>query len=209
MTEQSQAGRRPKDQKRIPLSVRITPQTRVNLLASAAQTGRSITQEAEARLDESFAERAYPPEVGAMAELLARAMAEVGSFITGANFWSGHRPGLGQASWINDGYAYDQAMKAALHILLLGRPDGPRAPHGLFPTFDTQSDNPNLSRQIGRQVADGILEVMRGRHRPEDGGRAALWTGRVREKLGTLGERLDRQPEPDEYFGTSATGDQE
>jgi hypothetical protein len=59
-----------------------------------------------------------------------------------------------------------------------------------------------LARQMGKQIADGILEVMRGRHK-DDGATAALWAARVREKLGTIGARLDRHPSPDEYFAAT------
>jgi hypothetical protein len=54
MAKQLRRGRRSKDQKRIPLSMRITPSTRARLEAAAAENGRSITQEAEIRLDQSF-----------------------------------------------------------------------------------------------------------------------------------------------------------
>jgi hypothetical protein len=46
--------RRTKDQKRIPLSMRITPALRDLLVSQAAENGRSITQEAEIRLQQSF-----------------------------------------------------------------------------------------------------------------------------------------------------------
>jgi hypothetical protein len=54
MAKQLRPGRRRKDQKRIPLSMRTTPSTRARLEAAAAENGRSITQEAEIRLDQSF-----------------------------------------------------------------------------------------------------------------------------------------------------------
>jgi hypothetical protein len=171
--------------------VRITPQTRARLVEAAAASGRSITQEAEFRLDASFAETAYPPEIGALAELLARIMAEVGATVTGANRLSGY----GRTDWVEDGFAFDQAVKAALHVLRLSRPTGSRAPHGIFPTLDGP-DLPTLSRQIGKRVADGILEVMRGRERD----RSALWSSRIREKLGAIGDRLDKHPSPDGFF---------
>jgi hypothetical protein len=54
MTEQSRRGRRPKDQKRVPLSMRVTPAVREQLVSIAAESGRSITQEAEIRLERSL-----------------------------------------------------------------------------------------------------------------------------------------------------------
>ena len=119
-------------------------------------------------------------------------MAETGNAITGINRWSGH----GLTYWVDDPYAFDQAIKAALRLLLLSRPAGCRAPHGLLPTLDGP-DHPNLSRKFGKQVADGILEVMRGR----ETGTAWLWVLRLRETLGNIGTRLVNQPVPDETWG--------
>jgi hypothetical protein len=46
--------RRAKDQRREPLSMRITPDIRERLVAQAKAQGRSITQEGEFRLEQSF-----------------------------------------------------------------------------------------------------------------------------------------------------------
>lgn len=54
MQAKSRSRRRPKDEKRIPLSMRITPSVRKSLVAAAATSGRSITQEAELRLEYSL-----------------------------------------------------------------------------------------------------------------------------------------------------------
>jgi hypothetical protein len=43
--------RRPKDQKRIPLNLRVTPQMRRSLEWSAHSTGRSLSQQAEFLLE--------------------------------------------------------------------------------------------------------------------------------------------------------------
>jgi len=53
VSEPRRRGRRPKDQKRLPLSIRITPALRARLLSAAAANGRSVTQEAELRLEQS------------------------------------------------------------------------------------------------------------------------------------------------------------
>src|ERR1051326_7129580 len=119
----SKGGRPPirhrKPGERVPLGLRVTLGVKELLDQAARKSGRSQSQEAELRLEQSFAERAYPPEIGALAELLARTMAETGNFITGANRWSGH----GVTYWPDDPYAYDQAVKAALQLLLWGRPE--------------------------------------------------------------------------------------
>jgi hypothetical protein len=53
VSEPRRLGRRPKDQKRLPLSMRITPALRARLVSAAAENGRSITQEAELRLEQT------------------------------------------------------------------------------------------------------------------------------------------------------------
>src|SRR5690242_18402359 len=79
--------RRPKDQKRIPLSMRITPGVRERLAEEAEMNGRSITQEAEFRLEQSFARQALLGEVldlaygrlpAAILVMIARAMDDAG-----------------------------------------------------------------------------------------------------------------------------------
>jgi hypothetical protein len=166
-----------------------------SLERAARANGRSVSAEAVGRLDQSFAEAAYPPEVAAIAELIARAMAETGASIEGMNRWSGH----GYTHWIDDPYAYDQSVKAAMWVLVQSRPPGSRAPHGLPATADFR---PDRARQMGKQIADGLLEVMRGRHQDEHGSPIipAPWIDRVRTKLGTIWERLRDWPEPKQYW---------
>ena len=98
----------------------------------------------------------FPPELAAFLELLGRTMLDVGETITKANRWSGH----GEKAWIDDPYAWNQAVEAAQHILELSRLEGGE-PHGLWAASDYPQ---NLMTQLGRQSADGILEVMRGQH---------------------------------------------
>jgi hypothetical protein len=178
---------------RIPLSFRVTPAFKRRIDVAAGLSGRSTAQEIELRLEQSMAGAAYPPEIGALVELIGRVMTETGTLISGANRVSGRTV----ADWKSDPYAWDQAVQAAKHVLTLtlladeASPD----PHGLFAGADFPKD---LARQIGKQVADGVLEVMRGRH--EAGTTAAQWTPRIRERLGVLGDRLDQQPEPAEYW---------
>src|SRR4051794_35960622 len=51
MSEQKRSGRRPKDQKRVPLGVRITPEMRAQLENRAVAAGRSVTQQVELLLE--------------------------------------------------------------------------------------------------------------------------------------------------------------
>jgi hypothetical protein len=186
----------PESRKRNYLSIRLRDDTKLKLEFAAAAHQRSLSEEMESRLDQSFVDAAYPPEIGALAELLARAMFETGDSIAGANRWSGH----GSTPWLADSYAFNQALKAAHRILEKAEMEGDSAPHGLFAT---KAYSRKLARQIGRQIADGIIEVMSGRHK-DAGSTAALWTPRVREQLGAIGDRLLRQP-ADEYFAATTS----
>src|SRR5215467_7905397 len=88
MSERKRPGRRPKDQKRLPLSIRITPALRDLLVSTAKANGRSITQEAEIRLEyavrderriEEILDLAYGPCLAGILLALGRAMQVAGS----------------------------------------------------------------------------------------------------------------------------------
>jgi hypothetical protein len=196
MAETGRQGRFSEPGERVPLSFRVTPEFKRRIDRAAALSGRSTAQEIELRLEASLADAAVPPEIAALAELLARVMTETGTAISGGNRWAGH----GSVPWLRDPYATDQALMAARRIIEKIQPEGDRGPHGLFASPDYPTE---LAENIGTQVADGTIEVMLGRHE-EDGSSAALWTPRVFQKLGVIGERLARHPSPKEYF-VSAT----
>src|SRR5690242_21925669 len=63
MSERKGPGRRPKDQKRIPLSVRITPVMRDRLVSTAKGDGRSITQEVELLLEQALSDKRRIPDI--------------------------------------------------------------------------------------------------------------------------------------------------
>lgn len=179
------------------IKIRMKEPLRAAIEHAAKRRGVSMNAEMIDRLDASFAETAYPAEVAALAELIARAMAETGSSIEGMNRWSDH----GYLPWLDDPYAYDQAAKAALWVLVQSRPTGSRAPHGLFATDDFIRRG--LSGRMGKQIADGILELMRGRLTDNQGEPtpAPPWMERVRAKLGAIWERLANRPVPAAYWG--------
>src|SRR6266576_1167682 len=85
--EKPRRGRRPKDQKRIPLSLRITPRVKEWLVKEAAESGRSLTQEAEFRLEGSFLRQAlfdevldlaYGPRLAGVIRLIGRVLTDTG-----------------------------------------------------------------------------------------------------------------------------------
>lgn len=164
------------------------------LLEGAAKAnGRSLNAEFVSQLEQSLGNAIYPPEIAALLELLGRAMLDAGTSISNANRYSGHG---GVAPWVDDGFAWDQAIRSAIRVLLKSRHKAGRRPHGLFAGADYPTE---LACQIGKQVADGILAVMFGEHK-DDGSTASLWAPRVREKLGVIGDRLAHHAPPGEYF---------
>jgi len=160
----------------------------------AARSGRSVARELEQCVEFRRAlQAAYPPEIAGLLELIGRAMLDVGTGISGANRFSGH----GIKPWLDDPYAYNQAVTAAQHILELSRYQRGDKPHGLF----ASPDYPKKGRQqFGKLVADGILEVMRRRHESDGTITAGQWAPRVREQLGSIGDRLDSHPIPGDYI---------
>ncbi len=170
----------------------MTPEFKRRIDRAAALNGRSTAQEIELQLEESLVDAAVPPEIGALAELLARVMAETGTAISGGNRWAGH----GSVPRLIDPYATHQTLMAARRIIEKIQPKGDPAPHGLFASPDYPQE---LAEHIGTQIADGTIEVMLGR-REEDGSTAALWTPRVLQKPGVIGEQLAGHPSPEEYL---------
>jgi hypothetical protein len=63
MATQTQRGRPRKDNKRAPLSLRIAPSLRERLESAVAENGRSITHEAELRLEQTFLKQGLLPQV--------------------------------------------------------------------------------------------------------------------------------------------------
>ncbi|HEX3860462.1 MAG TPA: Arc family DNA-binding protein [Stellaceae bacterium] len=174
----------------VDIKIRMKEPLRAQIEIAAKSLGTSMNAEMVDRLEQSFPELTYPPEIAALAELIARAMTETGNAIEGLNHIAGH----GRKSWLDDPYAYDQAIMAAVRVLTLSKPLGEPEPHGLF----TSAGVPN-PEQIGQLMADGILEVLRGRH-TEPGSTPMQWMPRVRAKLGSIATRLSEQDTPDDYL---------
>ncbi len=116
------------------MSTRITPETRAQLEEAAAQSGRSLAQEVETRLDQSFAEEKsqavisdkelrglYAPfgklETFMVARLLANAIHTIEA-VTGKN-------------WMDDPEAHRQTQEACKTILDSFRPPDGKGPIGI------------------------------------------------------------------------------
>jgi TraY domain len=125
MKEAKRKRGRPTVGLRVPLSLRVTPESKRKLDAAAEKSGRSQSQEAEFRLERSFDRTdlldevltlAFRKELAGLLLILGIAMADQGRRITD-----------GKGDWTSDSVAYDAAVFAAMWVLDCGRPDGSRA----------------------------------------------------------------------------------
>ena len=176
-------------------TTRIKRRIRDALNREATQRKTTLNSVVADACAEHVAERSFPPEIRAFAELIAQVMQETGATITQVNKWGGHPAGF----WLNETFAFDQAAKAALRVIHLARPDGSRVPHGLFTSGTLKKHAPT----VGRQIADGIILQLD----PEkDLGPDAMrlpWIERLSRQVGAIGERLKARPEPMRYFLSS------
>ena len=174
----SETTRRLKDQRRAPLSMRLTPETRNRLVEEAAKNGRSITQEAEIRLENTFRDQSYVFQAfelaygrgpAAILQIIARAMDNAGK----------HSIKLGlmdPAEWPKDPDAVEN-VKRALYIILSGfQPeDYVASEENLDPIRTGVSLGPAFARSI-------LLSIKTA---PEDsGGELEKWALPIRDQLG-------------------------
>jgi hypothetical protein len=186
MSERKGPGRRPKDQKRIPLSVRITPEMRDRLVSTAKGDGRSITQEVELLLEQALSDKrripdilelAYGPWIAGLLIGLGYAMKEAGR-VAHMQKALGHVSiaASGPAAlleelenWPADPHAFNQAVKAAITLFEAVRPEGEFEPavehHSIRatnlpgePLVLEDFDIPPLA--WGHSVASGVLQAV-------------------------------------------------
>lgn len=121
--------RQPKPGERVPLGLRVTPSLKKALDLSAAQSGRSQSQEAEFRLERSFhdqslldmaLELAYGPESAAILAMIGEVMKIAGR----GTAFAATSTLEGSQRWWDNPYAYDQVAKGIAATLELLRPTG-------------------------------------------------------------------------------------
>ena len=149
---------------RVPLSLRTTPDLKLQLGSAAEAKGRSLSQEAELRLEQSFRDEgllgdvlglAYGPHLAGLLLSIGWAMED-----TGRQAAFGAEPTIEAAdNWFDDPYAFDQAARAAATILLAARPRGDPS----VPVFDNNRIT-EIYRGIGQGTGNGIIDALKGRH---------------------------------------------
>jgi TraY domain len=157
------------------------------LTLAAEESGRSLSTEAQVRLESSFQaedgfyralELALGQNGAAVIQLLARAITEVGHGAGGVatNYYGGDH-------WLADPYAYDQVVTAMSELLEALRPEGDATPPD---SPDWPPDHRKRIGTIGRDGAKRFLAAVAGQGegaKVNDGG-LGQWAASVRGRLG-------------------------
>jgi hypothetical protein len=143
MQQRKRRGGRParklKAGERVPLGLRVTPEIKRQLDAAADRNGRSQSQEAEFRIEQSFKQQellqdvlelAFGPTLGGLLLLIGATMKDVG--VEGAYQETQKLEAL--PTWFDTPTGYDLAAQAATTILESARPDGTPKTTGLWGT---------------------------------------------------------------------------
>ena len=129
---------------RVPISFRVTPAFKAELDRTAAQSGRSLAQEVELRLDRSLEAQHWLRETleFAFGRQAAALMLAIGCAVKGtaelAMMLERPRP----ASWLSNAFAFGQVTIGINRLLQLIKPDGNASelPPGLARFLDSDAD---------------------------------------------------------------------
>ena len=147
-------GRRPtpaNEGQRASLGLKVTPDIKNRLDQVARANGRTQSQEAEARLDQSFQEekripevmrRVYGPQLAGFLMLIGEILREVGPQIG----YSLTRKPEGSYNWLNYRFAFDQANEAITLVMKAIRP----------------KDDPNILNDSERDEVEWLEEYRKG-----------------------------------------------
>ena len=169
-------GREPEPGERVGLSLRVTPEMKRALDAAAESSGRSLSQEAEARLERSFQNEELLPQLlqiargrqlAAVLQIIGYVMKETGNQV--GFFEAGTLDGA--AGWFDNPNALAQAVAAGHEILSALRPAEGAEAKPLPPGFEN----------IGAWLARGALEAVRN---PDRGGAIGEWAAPIRAQMG-------------------------
>jgi len=202
--------------KRYPVNIRTTFDVRSQLEAAAAASGRSLAQEAEFRIEQTFAaERSliealnfnYGPELAFMVQAIGEAM----KLASTAGFYAARNPEDARRWWDNP-YAFAQVMQAADAVLESMKPSGDPSPPQVTPLLTVGDPLPPghdlnaIYANIGRASANSILEEAACGHT-----RTAANIDRARRlhrAAGLLAHRIKDFAEPEFRDADSHIGDE-
>ena len=168
---------------RVPLGLRVSTELKTKLDGAAKASGRSQSQEAELRLEQSLKSEealyktldlAYGHELTAIILAVARAL-----HLTGTRaVFVGDMTKVDAKDWMLDPYAFDQAARAANVTLEAFRPRGKvEVPHEMAPHFNVPPDKLEV---LGEEFAQSVLAAIRNfpkTNKPEE------WARPIRERL--------------------------
>jgi hypothetical protein len=182
------------------LGLKVTAEVKDRLDRAARANGRTQSQEAEVRLQRSFEHEdllgdaltlSYGRELGGLVFLTGKGMQMAGrramlNISTKAEAW---------LDWLNNPYAYDQAVKAANLILEAARPAGDPAPpldedspeREQEPRWPASRVN-RIRRGLGAFCAREILAWVSGRYKDSPAWASEIET--ARKLLGQMASRL-------------------
>ncbi|TSE03754.1 hypothetical protein C1D09_025355 [Mesorhizobium intechi] len=185
--------REPEPGERVHLGFRVTPDMKARVESAASDSGRSISQEAEYRLERSF-ERAdlladvlsttFGPELGGVLMMIGSAMRDVG----GQAGFAGTFTLEGAQQWFDNPYAFDQAVAAANRIFEALRPEGePKAPEHFEALTEINPALAGIAEHFGAGFANAVIEAVVGEGRTarlqKDGATIAGMLGPIAERL--------------------------
>ena len=172
------------------LGLKVTAALKARLEAAAEQSGRTQSQEAEARLERSFDRLDLMPEVLELAygRQAAGLMMAIGEAMTMTGRIAGtiSKPTqVARDDWLADPFAYQEAMNAAATVMEDLRPEGgivppPRAKLEIWGASPTQT--------FGYSMAKRIMLAVKGKIPAPP--KLALWVANVRSLLGCSQEQF-------------------
>ena len=183
--KESKRGRPVTMGERLPLGLRVTKETKQSLNRASNLSGRSQSQEAEFRLEQSFQatrtlfdalDLAYGRHWTGIVLALAHAAHMTGTRAMAINHWDFYAA----ENWMLDPFAYDQAVKAIHTVLETFRPKGEIkvAPVSNFAHLPVDT-----YEKIGEGFARGILEKI---GKPNDGSPEAEVIQAIAQRLADI-----------------------
>lgn len=151
--------------KRVPLSLRVTPEMKDKLDAAAADSGRSLTQEIELRLERSFERQnilrdvlvlAYGPHLAGFIQAIGDAAFRT---VAGVHpmLWLGTDIDPRKATPFNraliEPWIFDQVARGTMAIIEHLRPPGSAEPPSHIAAVE-------YAKHAGEQWAESLIEIM-------------------------------------------------
>jgi hypothetical protein len=141
--------------------------------------------------EEEMQEGTYGPQLAGLLDVIGRVMRDAGSscgFTATATV-------EGSLNWMDNAYAYDQAVQAATEVFKRLRPPGDRSgAENAFKlaglTIGPGVSGESIDRNKGRLFANTALAAIAGE---EISSALSQWSARPRRLLGSLVERLSTQ----------------